>query len=186
MIFLDIEMPRLDGISLARQLRSRDENVCLIFTTCSARYAVEGYEVRALDYLLKPVEYSVFAIKLQWALEIRKQRSAKELVISRSGGVQRVRLEDIHYIEIMNHTLYYHTWLEQQVYEERGSIADREKELAAYGFARCSTSFLLNLRYVTSVSGQVVISGGKEFPISRTKRKDFLQKLTDYLGEICL
>lgn len=180
-ILLDIEMPRINGMKLAHLIREKDQDVCLIFTTGLAQYAVEGYEVRALDYIIKPVEYPNFALKLQRALGIRQQQSMREIYIAKPNGMYRLRIEDIHYIEVVNHTLYYHTGM--RVYEERGVIGQREKELEAYGFARCSTSFLLNLRYVTSVQGNVVISDGKEFTMTRSKRKEFLKRLADYLGE---
>lgn len=180
-IFLDIEMPDMNGMEMAHRIRALDENVCLIFTTGLAQYAVEGYEVRALDYILKPVEYPNFALKLRRALNIREQFSGRELLISRSNGMQRLRIDSIQYIEVLNHTLYYHTG--SQTFEERGSISEREKELSPYGFARCSASFLLNLRFVTSVSGNEVRLGSSKFTMSRTKRKDFLSRLTDYLGE---
>mgnify|MGYP002625327305 FL=1 len=185
-ILLDIEMPHLNGMEMARQIRKVDENVCLIFTTGLAKYAMEGYEVHALDYILKPVEYPNFSLKLRQALRIRDQLSSREICIQQPKGIQRLRMEDIHYIEVINHTLYYHLYLDHQVFEERGSIAVREKELERYGFARCNVSFLLNLRYVTATMGNKVISGGKEFTMSRTKRMEFLEKLTGYLGQNAL
>ena len=63
-IFLDIEMPRLDGMKAAEYIRQKDEHVILVFITNVARYAVKGYEVQALDYILKPVSYESFSAKL--------------------------------------------------------------------------------------------------------------------------
>ena len=182
-ILLDIEMPHMNGMELARQIREADENVCLIFVTGLAQYAVEGDEVRALDYMLKPVEYPNFALKLRRALGIREQNSSKELHLSRPDGMVRLGIENIFYVEVVNHTLYYHMHLDHQTYEERGSIASLEKLLEPYGFARCSISYLLNLRYVTATSGNQVTSGGRVFSLSRTRRKDFLEKLAFYLGK---
>ena len=182
-IFLDVEMPHMSGMELAHQIREMDEDVCLIFTTGLVQYAIEGYEVHALDYILKPVEYPNFSIKLRRALSIREQQSSKELYITRPDGVQRLRIANILYVEVINHTLYYHTLLDHQTYEERGSITSREKELEPYGFARCSISYLLNLRYVTETAGNKVFSGGRVFSLSRTRRREFLEKLACYLGQ---
>lgn len=180
-IFMDVEMPHMNGMEAARALRALDENVCLIFITALARYAVEGYEVRALDFIVKPVEYSNLAMKLRRALDIRRRSASDELRLSTPSGMQRIAIADILYIEVLNHTLYYHT--SERTCEERGSIAQRERDLAQYGFARCNNSYLLNLRYVTAVCNNTVTIPGHSFPIGRTKRQDFLRKLTDFMGD---
>lgn len=180
-ILMDIEMPHMNGLEAARRLREVDENVCLIFTTNMAKYAIEGYEVRALDFIVKPVEYRNFSIKLQRALEIRKRLQTKELRLNTLNGMQRIQLEDLYYIEVIDHTLLYHT--AHGTFEERGSIKQKEELLAQHGFARCNNSFLLNLRYVASISNGRVTVKDRSISIGRTKKKEFLQKLTDFMGE---
>lgn len=183
-LLMDIEMPHLNGIEVARKLRGMDENVCLIFITGMAKYAIEGYEVRALDFILKPVEYQNFSMKLERALDIRKKFSVKELNLSALDGMHRIRVEDLYYVEVIDHTLYYSTT--GKVFEERSSISRVEEMLEPHGFARCNNSFLVNLRHVTSMANGRVVVNGRSISIGRTRKKEFLQKLTDFLGDYSL
>ncbi len=179
-VFMDIEMPHLNGMETARRLRELDQNVCLIFVTHMAQYAIEGYEVRALDFLLKPVEYGTFSIKLKKAIDYCERMRRKELVLNTADGLHRIDIDDIFYVEVMNHTLTYHT--RQGELSERGSIKERAALLEEHDFARCNNSYLVNLRYVKSIVNNDAIVKGKAIPIGRTKKKDFLQRLTVYMG----
>ena len=180
-ILMDIEMPHMDGMEAARRLRAMDEEVCLIFVTNLAHYAIEGYEVRAMDFLVKPVEYDNFSLKLQKALASRSRMQKKELVINNGSGFRRIRLDELYYIEVMDHNLIYHTTGGD--FSERGSIREKEELLRDFGFARASNSFLVNLRYATAFSGGDVTVAGARIPVGRTKKKDFLKSLTEYLGD---
>ena len=180
-VLMDIEMPHMDGMEAARRLRTMDEEVCLIFVTNLAHYAIEGYEVKAMDFLVKPVEYDNFSLKLQKALSSRSRIQKKEVVLNSGNGIRRIRLDELYYIEVMDHNLIYHTTGGD--FGERGSIKEKEALLKDFGFARASNSFLVNLRYATAFSGGDVTVAGARIPVGRTKKKDFLKRLTEYLGD---
>lgn len=94
-IFLDIEMPQLDGMSAAQYIRQKDPSVILIFITNMARYAIKGYEVGALDFVLKPVNYAQFSMKLRRAIEQAVQRVRHSIMISIGGEQRRIETNQI-------------------------------------------------------------------------------------------
>ncbi len=184
LVLMDIEMPGLDGMATARKLRERDEDTCLIFVTKLYQYAIEGYSVRAMDFVVKPVTPEKLAPKLERALrQIDRQRSSR-IVVQTGESTLWLDAAELLYVEVMNHTLYYHT--KSGRFSAYGTIKDCEQKLAPLGFARCSNSFLVNLRHVNAVSGGEVLVGGDRLPIGRTKRREFLQRMAEFAGDIVL
>ena len=133
-VLLDIEMQGIDGMETARRLRERDEKVCLLFVTYLANFAVQGYSVHALDFLVKPVSYENFAMKMDRAVTAAERARKKEIFVSTAEGDRRIRVDELYYVEVMYHTLLYHT--KNGVLSVRGSIRDCEETLKAYDFAR--------------------------------------------------
>lgn len=183
-VFMDIEMPHMNGMETARKLRQTDRDVCLIFVTVMAKYAIEGYAVQALDFILKPAEYQDIRVKLQRALDIREQFATREMTLVTSNGMRRFPIDELYYVEVINHTLYFHT--KHGDFVERSTIRQREEQLAPHGFSRCNNSFLVNLRYVSAVENGRITVDGRSISIGRTKRKQFLEELTAYIGEYSL
>lgn len=180
LIFLDIDLPTMTGMELARQIRQRDELVTLVFVTNLEQYAVSGYSVDALDFVVKPINYYRFAAMLRRALRSIAARQPREVVIQTTGGITRLSVESLYYVEIRDHLLLYHT--EQGTLNAWGKLADVETQLTPYDFARCSTSHLVNLRYVDSVAGSDVLVAGTRLPISQRRRKAFYAAVTRYLS----
>lgn len=124
-IFLDVEMPRLGGFGAAERIRAVDPDVVLVFVTNMAQYAIKGYEVDALDYVLKPVSYGAFCTKLSRAIQRVQRRKGGQVALQLSGGgMQLLDTGDILYLETRNRMLYYHT--ATQEYAVRGSLAGAE------------------------------------------------------------
>ncbi|MCD7753018.1 MAG: LytTR family DNA-binding domain-containing protein [Clostridiales bacterium] len=179
-ILMDIEMPNLDGMSAAKRIREQDPAVVLIFITNMARFAIRGYEVDAMDFVLKPVKYPQFSLKLKKALGIAGRRSRRYLMVSDGDLSRRVATDTISYIEVINHRLHIHTL--DETFVIRGSLQDMEEQLAGLPFVRCSHSYLVNLANVAGVKRDALLVDGQEIPVSRPKRKEVLQQLSDYLG----
>lgn len=179
-VLMDIEMPLLNGMETARKLRKIDETVVLIFITNMAQYAINGYEVDASDFLLKPVGYFTFSLKFAKALRGRERRRDAEFCLETTEGKVRLHLSDIYYVESDKHYNIFHT--AQGDYRMRINMKDLEEIFANKNFARCNTSYLVNLAYVSRVKQDVVRVGEYELVISRTKKKSFLDALTVYLG----
>ena len=178
-VFMDIQMPHMDRLETARKLREIDSAVCLIFITNMAQYAINGYEVSAIDYLVKPVDYFNFCLRLKKALKIIQSRTVEYLTILQNGVHSRIAVPHIYYIEVENHYLKIHTG--QGVFETRGSLKDYEKRLRNYGFVKCNHCYLVNMAYISSVTANfAVLLNGVQLQISRPKRKEFLDELTSY------
>jgi DNA-binding LytR/AlgR family response regulator len=179
-VFMDIDMPGMNGMDTARALRKVDTNVVLIFVTNMAQYAISGYEVDALDFILKPVNKYSFAIKVKRAISRTTRLTDQYIQIKTDGGLHRVRITAIQYLETDGHYVIYHTT--NGNFAEYGTLKDAESKIGRPQFVRCNRSFLVNLRYVDSICKNSVFVGGAELDISRPQKKAFLSALSDYLG----
>lgn len=179
-IFMDIKMPGLDGMSAASQLREMDSVTTLIFVTSMVQYAVKGYEVGALDFIVKPVRYPSFETKMRRAIQSVQMRKGREVQLTVGGGVRVMPSSAIYYIEVMDHDLTYHT--EEGDLLVRGKLGGVEQQLPADSFFRCSASHLINLRYVTQFSGDTVRVAGNDVRVSRARKKELMAAMAAYLG----
>lgn len=180
LVFLDIELPLFNGMEVARQLREIDSVVALVFVTNMEQYAVSGYEVEALDFVVKPINYYRFSSMMRKAMRQIARRAEKEILVQSAGSITRLRASQIFYIEIRDHLLIYYT--DQGRFESWGKMSDAEADLSPHGFIRCSSSLLVNLRHVISVDGSDVNVAGTTLPISQRRRKAFCASVTNYFS----
>lgn len=180
MIFMDIELPHMDGMEAVRRIRETDKHVIVIFVTNMAQYAVKGYEVSALDFIVKPVSYSAFAIKMDRAIERFKSVQDREIWITERNNKRRLRTSEIKYVEVVHHSVVFHTTGGD--YTTYGQLNVVCEELADAPFALCNRCFLVNLHYVTAIDDFSVTVAGEKLQISRNRKKSFLKSLNEYLG----
>lgn len=181
-IILDIEMEIQDGIRTAEIIRKYDKEVIIIFVTNMSQYAIKGYEVNAMSFLLKPVSYFSFKSEIDKSLERIKQfKNEKYLLVPSTFGMEKINSNNILYIESIKHDLIFHTLCDKYIF--RGTIKNYEKELEQHNFNRCNNSYLVNLRYVTGIEGEFAVIGETKLKISRGRKKQFMEDLTDYIGE---
>ena len=179
-ILLDVQMKCMDGFETARRIRAMDSNVILIFITNMAQFAIKGYEVDALSYLLKPVPYFAFSQELKRSLDRVKKKEKAYLVIPQENGMLRMDVSDIRYIESDKHRVIVHC--KDARYSMVGTIKELEQKLAKSGFFRCNSGYLVNLAHVMGVTDGCAVVGSHHLQISRPKKKAFLAAITDYFG----
>jgi len=180
LLFLDIQMPNLSGLELSRLL---PPEMKVIFITAFEQYAVEGFRVEALDYLLKPVSYGAFCTKLSRAVQRVERRRGGQVVLQLAGGgMQVLSTGDIYYLETHDRLLWYHTTKGE--FSVRASLASAEKQLAQYHFSRCNQCYLVNLKYVKAVENDFVHVNTDHLEISRRQRAAFLTAVASYIGGV--
>lgn len=179
MLLMDIEMPVMNGMEVARRIRQEDKNVIIVFVTNMANYAVQGYEVEAMDFIVKPYSYEVFQFRMNRVIRrIEKQKSNQAVILTANDQVYRVLLQDLLYVEVVQHTLIYHTTSGEIAL--RSSMREAEKALIPHGFCKCSQSYLINLRFVRFVKEDEVNLGETQIHISRGSKKNLIRALTEY------
>lgn len=179
-IFMDIQMKIMDGLKAAQNIRKLDENVIIIFLTNMAQYAIQGYAVNAMDFVLKPLSYFAFSEGLAKAIRRLKERVQAYTTIKLATGILRLEVSRITYIECLGHNVVFHT--QNNFYESRATMKSIEQQMTKYKFFRCNSGYLVNLRYVESVEQNIVTVSGHKLQISRHRKKCFMYALTDYVG----
>lgn len=182
-IFMDIQMQFMDGMTCAKRIRELDQEVIIIFVTSMVNYAIEGYQVNALDYIVKPISYDSFLRRMDKALSKVKKQSTS-ITIKIGAQVKRVKAQDIYYIESNRHDLIYVT--SHGKYVSREKLQKLEQIFMGNHFFRINRGYLVNLEYVQEIRDAYCVVDGDQLLISRNRKKTFMKALTEYLGERCM
>ena len=178
LILMDIEMPVKSGMEAAKTLRTFDKGTPLVFITNIAKYAIQGYSVGAMDYILKPVHYADLKIRLERIREMNGF-SAEQIVLPYQMQYHIFQPNEVYYVESFSHAIVFHT--KKGDFPARKSMNEWEKTLKPFGFSRCSNSYLVNLRLISEIRGNSIMIDKAEIPLSRARKKDFLQDWMLYL-----
>lgn len=184
-LLLDIDMPGMNGLSLARRLRGVGEETQIIFVTGLSDYALEGYEVEAVSYLLKPVKKERLFVCLDRARD-RCGREEPALLLETPGGVARVRLKDVCYLESAAHDTQVHSASGGEALRCRTGIRQLEERLEGAGqpFFRIHRSYLVNLAYVNRiVRKEVVMDNGEALPVAKNRWEALNRAYLEYYGQ---
>ena len=182
LILMDIEMTFMDGMSAAEEIRRADPEVLIIFITNSPQYAIKGYAVDALDYVLKPVSYYAFSQRLGRAVERVARRARHFLQINAHGTAHKLDTSAIYWIENCGHDLVFHT--AEGELTAPGSMTETEEKLAQDSYFRVNKGCLVNLEHVDRMDGEDAIVHGDRVPLARARRKAFLDALNDYINGV--
>lgn len=181
-ILMDVQMRFMDGMTTAEEIRKVDSEVAIIFITNMRQYAIQGYAVDALDYVVKPVSYFAFSQRLGRAVSRLKKRNPHTVMVNIKGGIARIDVADILYVESQGHTLIYHT--AGGIMEASGTMKDVENMLTEFNFCRGNKGYLINLAHVNSVRDGCAIVREEEIPLSRPRKNAFMEALTNYWSEV--
>lgn len=181
-LLMDIDLPDANGMELVKNLRKTDSNTVVIFVTNLAQYAVEGYSVDALDFIVKPVTYYNFATKLKRAITRASGKKSQKfwITLKYGGGTKKIDTSELYYVEVSNHTLVYHTVSGK--YETIGTLASIKNLLSSSSFILCNRCYLVNLNYVEAVGKYDVKVGGDTLLVSHLKRAEFMQRFNLFLA----
>lgn len=181
-LFTDIEMPNIDGMRVARKVRERDKDVVIVFVTNFAQYAINGYEVGAFDFILKPIRYTSFVMTLERIMNILSHRKKDCFVnLYVKEGMTRIAVSDILYVEVVNHDLIIHTAQGEEI-KIRRTLASFAEQLKEQYFALCNSCYLVNIKHVRKIDKDSVTVGDASLKISQPKRKAFLGEVAKYFG----
>ncbi len=176
LLFLDIQMPHLSGIELMRSLAVKPK---VIFTTAFREFAIEGFELEAVDYILKPITFERFFKAVTRVLKDPGPGKSDSTMMIKSEGLSRkIRIDDLLFIESQGNDL--KIFLTTGVYLTKSTMADFTERLSTQGFVRIHRSFLFNPAYVTAYSSSEIILGSYSIPVGRFYRKEFNEFVKTY------
>lgn len=180
-VFMDIELPGINGMDAARRLRAMDSVVIIIFITNMKQFACDGYAVDALDFIIKPAMYTRFSAVMDRVFKkLPASDKDDEITIRMADGMKRLAKSSVLYVEIQDHRAVFHT--EESSYSIWSTMKKVKEQFPENRFALCNSGYLVNLRYVEAIEGDTVIVRSRPLKISRPKRKSFFDALAAYLG----
>ena len=180
LVLLDIDMPGVSGIDVARRLRAEGAGVQIVFVTNMYQFALEGYSVQALDFVVKPVRYAGFRDTILRAINATLREKPRYVEFAFNRETRIVDANTITYVETSRKKLVVHTRTETFYCD--GPLREVAARLEPLGFCGIHQSYLVNMRYVEHVGTTEACVNGEQLPLSRHRRKAFVAALTDYVG----
>lgn len=182
-IFLDINMPEISGLSFAKSINN---NIKVIFTTAYREYAIDGFDLKAVDYLLKPISFERLlqavnkflgeSISINPKINEKSKHEKSNFIFVRSDRkMVKINFSDINYIESLGDYLKIH--LSNKIIITRETITSIEVKLPKNDFLRVHRSYIISINEIESFTNESVDINKKAIPISRSYKKDILLKL---------
>ena len=176
---LDIQLNDLSGIELAKKIQSRNSNSIIIFITALKDYIFDAFDLRAFNYILKPIDIKRYKKILYSAIK-SLSKPDKFILAKYNGYSSKILLKDIQYIESLQRKVKVHTIYD--TFEYYYKLSDIENELSSEGFFRCHKSFIVNLKFVRSYNNtHIILKNGEEIFLSKYKYLDFSRSFIQYL-----
>ncbi|MFC0265627.1 LytR/AlgR family response regulator transcription factor [Alloscardovia macacae] len=189
LVFLDIQMPGTDGMNAAQILRARDSNVSIVFITSLAQFAMQGYSVSALDYIVKPLDYPRFSTKMHRimrSLPAVRALDQPSILISSAGKRHVLSAQDVYYVHVEDHHVTLST--SAGTLPVSSSLRSLQNDCERLGLVRISAKAMVNYRFVTRMdrTSVTVLQPGSSpsvtLPLSRARSSAARAQLTQLLA----
>ena len=182
-IILDINLSAMNGIDVARSVRTKDEEVIIMFATNLAKYATNGYEVDAIDFALKPLTYASFYLRLERVMKKLNKKSDSFLVVPSDGGFSKINVNDVLYVEVISHDIIFHMISGQDI-TTSGTLKKYDEKLKDLWFIRCNSCYLVNAHKIKRVEKlDIQLVNDEIIAISHPKKKSFMERFKKYVLE---
>ena len=181
-IFLDIKLSKMSGIELSNIIREKDKNIDIVFVTGFLKYALHGYKVGAIQYLMKPVNiYDLYLCLDKTLHRIRNEEKNSTLILETSKKIIKLDYNDIYYCIMFSPYIDIHTSLEKITIRKK--ISEIEKALPSEYFVRCHRSYIVNISHIKSITkNNVLLENGVKVPIIRSKYKEVNNIFINYIS----
>lgn len=180
-LFLDIQMDRLNGMEVAKRLRKEGFQGLLIFVTILKESVFESFEVQAFDFLIKPLSDSHFRRTIERAINVLEQNSSKNIIIQKGNSYQIIPYSQILYCEVIGRKIYIHQ--KDKVISYYDKLENLQNHMD-FRFFRCHRSYIVNLDYIYGYnSGTATLSNGEKIPVSRLREQELKKTLLIYMRE---
>lgn len=176
-VLLDIDLPDGDGLELAKRISQKNK---IIFTTAYSEYAVEGFNLNATDYLLKPIAFDRFKVSVEKAMSQLSAAKEKDgLILLKQGrSLLKCKLDDVYFIKGMQEYLYWKTTTGKII--TLGSLTEYAKKLVTNDFVRIHKSFIVNLTKIEQVDTKTILVNGETLPLGPSFAKRFRRAYESY------
>ena len=181
-VLMDIDMPGLNGMEVAEKLREKNKTIDIIFTTNLPQFAVDGYKVQALDFVIKPVTFPNLSFAMEKVVEKKRNIVNGSFFLRIGGFAKRINNEEVLYIEMVNHYIVLHE-TDMEPLRIRGSLKMIEDLLNPEIFVKINSGIIINISKVSSFeNGLVLMEDGSNLPLSRSHKKEFAVRLAEFFG----
>lgn len=181
-VLMDIDMPGLNGMEVAEKLREKNKTIDIIFTTNLPQFAVDGYKVQALDFVIKPVTFPNLSFAMEKVVEKKRNIVNGSFFLRIGGFARRIHNEEVLYIEMVNHYIVLHE-TDMEPLRIRGSLKMIEDLLNPEIFVKINSGIIINISKVSSFeNGLILMEDGSNLPLSRSHKKEFAVRLAEFYG----
>lgn len=180
LLFLDINMPQINGMEFSKTL---PPNLKIIFTTAYDQYAIEGFRLNALDYLLKPISYTEFLQASNKALEwfkLTESNQSNSIFVKSGYRMEKIDFDNILYIENQKDYVKFHLESEKEPISSLMSMQSLEEKLPSNRFMRVHRSFIVNLDKIKTIERNCIVFGKEYIPISDSYKERFMEFLSKH------